>query len=272
MARPITLCSGWVTSYLSNITDMEKMRLNRLIIILLPVMAMLLARCHQDEGICIGSTGKTVIQERTPLPYHTIEVCDNINLFLTQDSALTSIKVEAGENLIDGIVTQVDSGRLVLRNMNSCNWLRSFGVPVNVYLTFTKLDSLIFRAAANITCTNEWTNDSIYFDVIEGGGLINLKLHVFKSYLNVRYGTVTVNATGFSQVTFISSQGYGPMHAEDLYSKFTYVYTFSPNDVFICAVEEMGVEIANIGNVYYRGDPKEVSTNIYGKGKLIKFE
>jgi hypothetical protein len=250
---------------------MKKMKLKKLIILLLPAMALLFARCGQDEGICIGSTGKTVIQDRTPLPYHSIEVYDNINLILTQDSSINSIRVEAGENLIDGITTTIDSGRLVLRNTNSCNWLRRFEIPVNVYLTFTKLDTLIFRAAGNITCTNAWENDSIYFDVIEGGGQIDLKLDVFKSFLYVRYGTVTVNVTGFSQVTYISSMGYGPLHAENLNSKFTYVSTFSPNDVFVNAIVELSVEIGNIGNVYYRGDPVEISTNISGEGKLIKF-
>lgn len=246
------------------------MKMKRLIILFFPVMALLLTQCSKDDGICIGSTGKTITQDRTGLPYHYVEVYDNINLILTQNSALTGIKVEAGENLIDGITTEIDSGRLVLRNRNSCNWLRSFEVPVNVYLTFTQLDTLIFRAAGNITCTNEWTNDSVYFDVIEGGGKIDLKLNVFKSYLFVRYGTVTVNVTGFSQVTFISSQGYGPFHAENLYSLFTYVYTFSPNDVFVYAKHELGAEIKNIGNIYYRGDPSEISTNITGEGKLIK--
>ena len=85
-----------------------------------------------------------------------------------------------------------------------------------------------------------------------------------------QYGTVTVNATGFSQVTYISNRGYGPLHAEDLNSKFTYISTFSPNDVFVNATVELAVEIGNIGNVYYRGDPPEVSTNIYGGGRLIK--
>jgi len=247
------------------------MKMKRINLLLLAVLLMFLTRCSKDEGICIGSTGKTITQERTALPYHYVEVYDNINLILTQDTSITGIMVEAGENLIDGITTEIDSGRLVLRNRNSCNWLRSFEVPVNVYLTFIQLDTLIFSAAGNITCTNEWTNDSIRFEIIEGGGQIDLKLNVFKSYLNVRYGTVSVNVSGFSQVTYISSQGYGPLHAEDLNSKFTYVYTFSPNDVFVNATAQLGVEIGNIGNVYYRGDPVDVYTIISGEGKLIKF-
>jgi hypothetical protein len=244
--------------------------MNRLLYLVMAALLLTLAACEKDEGICGGSTGKIITQDRVALPFHYVEVYDNINLILTQDTSFNGIKVEAGENLIDGITTEIQKGKLVIRNKNTCNWLRSFEVPVNVYLTFTKLDTLIFSAAANINCTNEWTNEIIYFDVMEGSGQINLKLNVFKSYIMIRYGTTTVNITGFSQVTFISSQGYGPLHAEDLYSKFTYVYTFSPNDVFVNAIVELAVEIKNIGNVYYRGDPESIITIISGKGKLIQ--
>jgi hypothetical protein len=244
--------------------------MKKLDVILLLLMSSFLMECSNDEGICVGTTGKIITQDRLALDYHYVEVYDNINLILTQDTSVIAIKVEAGENLIDGITTEIDNGRLVLKNLNSCSWLRSFEVPVNVYLTFTHLDSLIFRAAANISCTNEWTNDTVFVDVIEGGGNIDLNLKAFKSKLNVRYGTVAVNVIGFSQVTFISSQGFGPIHAEDLDSKFTYVYTFSPNDVFVTATVQLGVQIVNIGNVYYRGNPPDISTVISGGGKLIE--
>jgi hypothetical protein len=245
--------------------------MKRLTFILLPVFILLLTHCDSDEAVCVSSTGKVITQERLAFPFNKVEVYDNINLILTQDPYITSIKVEAGENLIDGITTEIDSGRLVLRNTNACNWLRSFEVPVNVYLQFTRLDTLEFRAAANITCTNDWTNETIWVDVVEGAGQIDLKLNVFKSYLTVEFGTTTMNVSGFSQVTYISSQGYGPLHAEDLYSKFTYVYTFSPNDLFVYASVELAAEIKNTGNVYYRGNPPTVGLTGNGTGKLIAF-
>jgi hypothetical protein len=123
------------------------MKLNGIILIVFAPIVLLLTRCAKDEGICTGSTGKVISQERTALPFHSVEVYDNINLVLTQETSLTGITVEAGENLIEGITTKIDSGKLVIRNVNSCNWLRSFEVPVNVYLKFTLLDTIIVREA-----------------------------------------------------------------------------------------------------------------------------
>ena len=106
--------------------------MHRTALIIASVLLLILTGCQQDEGVCIKSTGKVITREQLTLPFHYIEVYDNINLILTQDTSLSSIKVEAGENLIDGISTEIDNGRLILRNQNNCNWLRSFDVPVNV--------------------------------------------------------------------------------------------------------------------------------------------
>ena len=247
------------------------MRTRIYILPVLIIQVLLLSACSKDDGVCISSTGKVIIQERQAPSYQSVEVFDNINLILTHDPSMSKITVEAGENLIDGITTEIDSGKLVVRNENSCNWLRSFEVPVNVYLTSPRLDTITFRAAGNITCTNDWKNESVYFDVIEGAGKIDLKLDVYKSYFIIKYGTTAINLTGKSEITTAISYGFGPFHAEDLVSKFTYVSSYSSNDVFVYSSIDLEVEIGNIGNVYYTGNPASISTTIYGDGRLIEF-
>jgi hypothetical protein len=234
------------------------------------IFMVILAGCNKDEGVCVSSTGEVIFQDRQTIPYHTILVFDNINLFLTQDTTKNSIRVEAGENLINGITTEIDSGKLVIRNENSCNWLRSFEVPVNVYLTFTQLDTITFRAAGNITCLNEWTNHSVSLDVIEGAGQLDFKVKAYRTYFLVRYGTTSITVTGNAEVSTLISYGFGPLHAEDLFSNFTYVASYSSNDMFVYSNIELAVEIGNIGNVYYRGDPSSIVTKLFSEGKLIK--
>jgi len=243
---------------------------NKLITAVLFASILISAGCVKDNGVCISSTGKTITQDRGSEAFTTISVYDNINLILTQDPSVNNIKVEAGENLIEGITTRIDSGKLVLRNENSCNWLRSFKVPVNVYLTFTKLDTLSFQAAGNITCTNDWTNNSVYVAVIEGSGQFDLKLQAYRSFFFIPNGTTTISVIGKSDVTTIISSSFGPVHAENLVSKFTYISTHSPNDVFVSSSVDLQVEIGNIGNVYYRGNPANIQTELLSEGKLIR--
>lgn len=234
------------------------------------VCTLILAGCGKDGGVCISSTGKIITQDRGSEPFTTISVYDNINLILTQDPYVNRIVVEAGENLIDGITTKIDSGKLVLRNENSCDWLRSFKVPVNVYLNFTRLDSLTFQAAGNVTCTNDWSNHSVYVEVIEGSGHLDLKIQAYRTFFFIPNGTTLITATGISEVTTVISSSFGPVHAEDLASKFTYISTHSPNDIFVSSSIDLQVEIGNIGNVYYRGDPANIQTELLSEGRLFR--
>jgi hypothetical protein len=229
-----------------------------------------LSGCFKDEGVCVSTTGPVITQDRGSQAFRTITVYNNINLFLTQDTAVNRIMVEAGENLIDGITTVIDSGSLVIRNENSCNWLRSFEVPVNVYLTFANLDTLTFRAAGNITFTNTWTNHSVYLDVIEGSGKIDLKLKAYTSFIIVRYGTTNITVTGNTEVATLISYSFGPLDAINLISNFTYVSSYSSNDMWVYSNLDLAVEIGNIGNVYYQGDPATLSSKLLSSGKLIK--
>ena len=178
----------------------------------------------------------------------------------------------AGENLLDGIKTAVSSGHLVIRNENHCDWLRSFEVPVNVYIIFTRLDTIVTSAAGNLTFTNAWRNDSIQFNVEEGAGKIDLKLDVFKSWVYIQYGVTDVVMSGRSQVSFFSNNGYGPVNALDLVTNYTYMSTQSPNDCFVYVEGELGVTINNIGNVYYKGSPGKIDQQLNSSGKLIHLE
>jgi hypothetical protein len=235
-------------------------------------LVLLFAGCNKDNGVCVSSTGKVVQIERPALPFNRLAINDNINVFLTQDNAVNKIVVESGENLIDGITTEIDSGKLVLKNENSCNWLRSFKVPVNVYITFTQLDSISTRAAGNITFTNNWTSYSVYLEVVEGSGALDIKLNTYRCYFMVFYGTTNLNITGVSEVSTMISYGFGPVHAESLDTKFTYISCYSSNDMFVSSSLDLEVEIGNIGNVYYRGNPSTILTEYYSSGRLLKMQ
>jgi len=242
-------------------------------ICLLVVLLFIAGSCSQDDGFeCLKSTGEIKRENRYVSPFHYIEVHDNINLILTQDTLVNSIEVEAGENLLSGIRTSSEKGHLVIQNENRCDWLRRFDVPVNVYITFSSLDSLVFRAAGDLSFTTPWQNDSIQFDVWEGAGRIDIRLEVFKSRIYVHYGVASVMLSGYSQVSYISNKGYGPVDALGLETKFTYMSTQSPNDCFISVINELGVSILNIGNVFYKGDPSSIDLETTSSGKLIRLE
>ncbi len=236
-------------------------------------MIFMVMGCQKDKGLdCFKSTGKIVIEERSVGIVNVIELHDNINLILTHDTFKTRLAVEAGENLLYKITTGVDSNKLILRNNNNCNWVRSFDTPVNVYLTAPRIDTIIYRASGDISTTNALVNDTLQVDIWEGSGSINMNVNVAKSRFYIHTGTVDLTVHGSSQVNFISSLGYGPVNCLGLETKFTYMRTASPNDCYVNTSVELAVEIENIGNIYYKGAPPTVRGVVTGDGKLIKLD
>jgi hypothetical protein len=97
----------------------------------------LVTSCNKgsDSG-CFNSTGDITRENRNIESFNSILLHDNVNLILEKTSS-NSIVVEAGSNLISGIITEVnDVGVLEIGNDNNCNWIRSFDSPINVYLNY----------------------------------------------------------------------------------------------------------------------------------------
>ena len=69
------------------------------------------------------STGKTITEVRQPGNFNEIELDNNINLYITQGN-YNQITIEAGENLMKRITTNVSNNCLYIKNQNTCNWVR----------------------------------------------------------------------------------------------------------------------------------------------------
>ncbi len=197
---------------------------------------------------------------------------DNVNLILKQ-GAVNKLEVEAGENLLTGIVTEVnDNGTLTLSNENQCNWVRSYEKPVNVYLTFEKLDSLEYRSIGNVTNVDTLRIDTFNLKVSEGAGRIELLLKSRLIFSSLHYGTADIVLAGSVDVSYVYSASFGLVDNRDLVCNNVYVNNKSSNNLFVHATTTLGATVENIGDIYYYGNPVNLSFNQLGSGNLIKLD
>jgi hypothetical protein len=236
------------------------------------LVAMIFTSCEKlDIGDCFKSTGKVIIEERESPVFEHIVLEDNINVILTQDNRC-SIRVQAGENLIGSVITEVNDGELTIRNDNQCNWMRSYNKDINVYLSVNHLVSIYYKASGNIISTNTIVTDSLNISVWDGSGIIDMDIQTVNSVLDLHYGTVDFDIHGFTQVDYIYAASYGPFHCQDLVSVFCFMNNKGSNDCYVNCTKVLEVEIENIGNIYYKGDPETIKSKITGTGRLIKLE
>jgi hypothetical protein len=224
--------------------------------------------CEKSGVNCITSNGKTIRQERNLEDFDSIDVRDYVNLFITQDS-VDNVIVESGQNIISGITTEVVNHQLRIRNINKCNWLRSYDVPVNVFVSVKNLMKIYYLSSGNVTTTNSLKSNSLTVEIWGGSGTMNLDLDIFQGYFVLEIGTVDVHLQGKCAITTFFSGDYGLFQCENLKSRYTFVTNASSNDCYVNSSYFLEATIGSIGNIYYSGKPDSVITYINGSGKVI---
>lgn len=220
---------------------------------------------------CFKSTGQIIQENRDLTEFHTVILHDNIDLVLEQ-SETNHLTIEAGENLMKKIITEVNDSVLTISNYNSCNWVRSYDKPITAHLSYTRLDTIEYRSIGNITSTDTIYTEYIVIDVKEGAGEIAFTVHATTIYCNLHYGTADIKMKGICDVCYVYSNSFGLIDNRELISGFVYLENRSSNDVYVDVRKTLGATIDNIGNVYYTGNPYNITLSGEGTGELIKLE
>src|SRR6185436_10689371 len=130
---------------------MEVMRQSYLFIILFLFM---FSSCKKENMCdCFKSTGSTFTEKRVLGDFDQLEVNDNIDVVLVEDT-LNYAEVEAGKNLIDLIDTKIDNNQLNIANRNTCNWVRSYKKEITVTVHFKQLKQIVHYGSKEIVSSN----------------------------------------------------------------------------------------------------------------------
>lgn len=180
------------------------------------------------------------------------------------------LRIEADENLLDYIETEVRGETLTIRHRRGIGlWPRapwSQGAPIEYHLTVKALDSIKVSGAGNVSLP-ELTADQFRVE-ISGAGSIELEdLRVDK--LNVRIsgaGNFKVQS-GEVDDQDISISGAGDYRARDLDSDTAEVNLSGLGSATLRVREHLDVHMTGAGSVRYLGRPT-VEKNITGVGSV----
>jgi hypothetical protein len=254
---------------------MVKKQLNKMMKILqafnylLPVVFIGFSGCSKSGG-SLTNTGTIIQEERRLGNFDSINVQNYVNLLLTQDS-VNKVVVEAGENVISGITTEVINNQLFVNNTLKFNWLRSYTKPINVYISVKNLQKIYYNASGNITCTDTLRSSGLIIDIWGGCGSINLNLNIGTGFFLMHLGTVDVTLRGKCAVCSIYQGDYGILKCGELRSGYNYVTNKGSNDCYVNAWQYLNAIVGSIGNIYYTGNPDTVKAQITGTGQLIPY-
>jgi hypothetical protein len=241
-------------------------------ILMLVSCLLFLSSCKKENMCdCMKSTGEVTSESRTLGNFNQIELNDNINLILTQDT-VNSVKIQAGKHLLKLIKTDINNGMLYIKNDNRCNWVRSYKKEIYAYLHFKNLINLTNHGSGDISSTDTIRSNIIYIENRDGSGTIHLTIRSEQSYIKEHLGPADFYISGKTSYNYIWAAGYGIMDCRNLLSDDALVVNRGTNSCYVNVKNSLIAEIDYTGNIYYSGEPKTISTKIEGTGKLLQLK
>ena len=244
----------------------QKRHLNRHYLMPLVVLVVLLLPACKKSGLFQGAGAIKKVKVQVS-DFREILLNDKVNLILTYDS-VEQVEIEAGEHLMDGIDVNVSDNKLIISDNNKFKWSRNLDYTINVYVSRTHLDRIIYYGAGNIKTTNTWKVSKFSIDSWKGIGTIEMSLESDYTELIIRMANADIKLKGKSKVTSIYCADYGTLDLKDFESETISMDYRSIRNSTIYVTKLLNAEILYKGDVYYRGTPTIKST-FNSTGKLI---
>jgi len=242
--------------------------LNRLSYIL--IFTVLFTSCEKDKFCnCLKGSGSVITEERNIEAFNIIEMNNNVDLIFTPDS-IFKLKVTCGKNIIDGISTTVENGRLVIKNNNKCNWLRDLKSRFTVEVSGNGLNELTTYGSGNVNFTDTLYTPFIRIASWDGTGDLDFLINADRTEISIATGPVNIILHGNSINLGAYSGGNGFLFAEDFVSDFSWTTNQGTGDFYLNVSKELKAEIRYTGDIYYSGDPYKITSNVTGTGNLYK--
>lgn len=226
----------------------------------------------QSDRSCFKTTG-SIIDKIIPLGSFTqLDLGPYIHYELIKDTA-NFLEISTGENLVNFISSDIEAGKLVIKNNNKCRFLRYKTGKITVKIHFSALDLIFYHGSELLFSkdTLDFSSSDLTINANESSGSINLKLKAKTIYLNNSNGTPDIELSGSCDFFTIDISANGTFLAKNLFVKDSIQlhYASSLYSELQSSNCKLKAELSGIGDVGYFGVPSLILTNYYNSGRLI---
>ncbi len=242
---------------------------HRSLIVLLS-FAVLLFACNKEHAPdCFQTAGIDTLVIREIGGFDQIELRDYIQYEL-YDSSAYMIELRGPRNLLPDIVTEINNGKLLIKNNNTCNFVRSFKKRLVVRIYSPQFHNIQNFSTGDITSINTINGDLFKIENRNAAGNITLSLITDTVVIASHTGVADVTLKGTCDELYLFNQGVGKLDAREIIASQSFVNNSSVNDVWVYAQNYLYAYIKYSGNIFYRGSPTQIDRTINGSGKLIE--
>lgn len=200
-------------------------------------------------------------QTRSVGDFTGIKAGDSFKIALTQGDA-NSVKVDAPENILSQIKTEVKDGILVISSEGNIKTDKDITVSIGI----KTLNSLDISGAADLRSDNQLSCDKLTVES-SGAGEIHLDVKATEIKASIS-GAGDVSLSGTVQNLEAGVSGAGDLKASNLEAEKAKVKVSGAGDAKIYAKQSLDAEVSGAGDIIYKGTPVERNVNISGAGSV----
>jgi len=215
--------------------------------------------CYINNVETISGNGKVVKQVREITGFSGLKVATGIDAVISQGDK-ESLTVEADENLLDYIKTEVVDGKLKIYSDKNIRNAKAKKVTIE----FKKLNSIDISSAGNVEGNNTLITDELDIEMSSAGDL-TLSLEADKLEISISSaGDAKLSGKVNTFKADLSSAG--DLNAYELEAKTGDISVSSAGSAGVFITEEASFQCSSAGSINYKGEPrlKNVSTSSAG--------
>lgn len=191
------------------------------------------------------------------------------NLHLKQ-GAKQEVVIEASDDILDRIETEVKDGYLVIKQENDWNWKwwKSNTGRIDIYITATDIEYLAVSGSGTMEGENTIKADDLGLDISGSGNMdLDIQANDIESRIS---GSGNMELSGSCTSNDIRISGSGDLRADNLAADLYSIQISGSGTCRIYAKSEIDARVTGSGNIYYKGEPDKVHSSISGSGSLKK--
>ncbi|NAS30237.1 DUF2807 domain-containing protein [Flavobacteriaceae bacterium R38] len=215
----------------------------------------------------IKGNGDVITKERNVGDYDRITVSGHINVELIsgQEGQLT---IEAEENFMEYILTEVKDGKLKIRIKKNYNLKPSRGEKIVITVPYEDISSVALSGSGNVISKDVIKSNS-FSAYVSGSGGMNLDLNTSNIEGKVS-GSGNLRLKGKTSDINFKVSGSGNIQAYELIADNADILASGSGNIRVFCEESIKARVSGSGNVLYKGNPDREDSKVSGSGNISK--
>lgn len=215
------------------------------------------------EGISgIKGSNKVVSEDRNiSSDFESIKVQQGISLYLTQGNS-TAINVEADDNIIDLLITEVNDNELKIYFEKNVYRAKA----KNVYLTTKNISQIRASSGAQVKSENTIQTTTLNLDSSSGS---SIKIYVNAEEINSESSSGSnIKIQGKTKELSAKSSSGSSINADNLKATNVYAKASSGANIDVNVSEKLTAKASSGGDIDFEGNPTKVDKDTSSGGSV----